>query len=79
MPEMSLDEITILSATDAELYAYIKPQSIEKDWPFEMSHNGLQYIYEAYWTLPTSMGNGFVQAARYIRSIYGNDNMCNKL
>jgi hypothetical protein len=79
MPEMSMDEITILSATDDELYAYIKPQSIEKDWPFEMSHNGLQYIYEAYWTLPTSMGNGFVQAARYIRSIYGNDNMCNKL
>lgn len=65
--EMSVEEITILSATDGELYAYIKPASVVKDWPFELTHNGLKYQYEAFWALPTQMGAGYVQAARYQR------------
>jgi hypothetical protein len=66
MAEMSMYEITILSATDIELYAYIKHFSLDKDWPLEIMHNGVKYTYEVYWTLPTEMGSGYVQAARYL-------------
>lgn len=66
MSEMSMDEITILSATEDELYAYIKATTVTKDWPFEIVHNGVSYFYSCYWILPSSM-RGYVQAARYVK------------
>lgn len=67
MVEMSMEEITIMGATVSELYGYVKPESISKGWPFEISHNGLSYVYEDFWILPAQMGEGYVQAARYLR------------
>lgn len=67
MSEMSMNEITILSATENELYAYIKAESIDKDWPVELEHNFKTFLFEAWWSLPTGMGSGFIQAARYLK------------
>jgi hypothetical protein len=68
MSEMSRDEITILSATDKEVYAYIKATSIDNDWPLELYYNSVTFMFDAWWTLPTEMGSGYVQAARYTRA-----------
>jgi hypothetical protein len=67
MSEMTMDEITILGATDVELYAYIKADSVDKDWPEELIYNSTMFRFDAWWSLPTGMGSGYVQAARYLK------------
>lgn len=63
---MAREEITILGATDVELFAYIKPVSVDKEWPVEIVHNNASYVYDGFWILPTEMRNGFVKVARYV-------------
>jgi hypothetical protein len=67
MPEMSVEEIHIASVQGDELYAFIGPSSATKTWPNCICHNEVMYMYDDYWLLPTKMGNGYVQAARYLR------------
>jgi hypothetical protein len=63
---MSLEEITILGATDVEFFAYIKPSSVDKEWPVEIVHNNISFLYEGHWLLPTKMREGYIKVARYI-------------
>lgn len=67
MSELTTDEITILSATDVELYAYIRKASLGKKWPSEIVRDGVIFEYEAQWNLPTQM-KSFIQAARYLKA-----------
>lgn len=64
---LSIEEITILSMQGDELYAYIKPVSLGRDWPSEIVQNDVTYSFEAKWDLPSQM-KSYMQAARYKRN-----------
>jgi hypothetical protein len=64
MPDLTMDEIDVLSVQGRELYAYITAPSLGKGWPLEITHLSLQYSLDDVWNLPVQMGT-YVQAARY--------------
>ena len=63
---MSMEELHIASVADNELFAYIGPASASKEWPRQIVHLGITWNYDECWVLPTQMGSGFIQAARYL-------------
>jgi hypothetical protein len=65
MAELSRDEITIMGATDSELYAYIKTHSLGKEWPVKIYHDGTVFEFDTTYDLPSQMKT-FIQAARYL-------------